>query len=134
MSIENCFRNFEVISSSDSPNLSSLTSFGFCFFPVLAPSDALAIWSSSNSPIRTMIFFCRPFRQSSTGTSIPIGVSATILGNRLIASTFLPLKVRMTSPGFMPAFFAGPFCETSATKAPDVSFRPKLSAISSVTI
>ena len=26
----------------------------------------------------------------------------------------------MTSPGLIPAF-AGPFCETSATKAPDVS-------------
>ena len=68
-----------------------------------------------------------------TGTSLPIGVSPTIFGRSRISLMSLPSNLTITSPGSMPAGFAGPLSSMPATSAPRVGLMPRLSAISSVT-
>ena len=90
--------------------------------------------SSGSSPSVTSNVLRSPWRQTTTLAASPIGVSATIRGRPRIRSIFLPSNSRMTSPASILACSAGPPGVTLATSAPAAPCRPRLSAISSVTV
>ncbi len=73
-------------------------------------------------------------RQTTTGTSEPIFVSATIRGKRLTLSISIPLNLRIMSCSLIPPSIAGPSFATEATNAPRALSRPNVLAISSVTV
>ena len=59
-----------------------------------------------------------PLRMMTTSTSLPTGVSATTRGRSCGSLMSLPSNLMMTSPGSMPAGFAGPLSSTPAISAP----------------
>ncbi len=115
------------------PMSSMAASSGSSAFP-LGPVEARIGTSSSSSPIFTPIVTIRSLRHTSTGTRLPMSVSATMRGSSRMVSTGLPSNFRMTSPASMPLSSAGPSSVTDDTSAPRAPpSRPMLSAISSVT-
>ena len=97
---------------------------------------AAATWSSFSgySPTLALRLTSLPLRQTTTGTDLPTGVSATMAGKERMRLISLPSKERMMSPGWMPAFLAGLLSLKLATSAPRAGLKPKFSAISSVTV
>src|ERR1043166_1948749 len=75
---------------------------------------------SSSRPSRTVLVSSLPLRMMTTGTSLPIGVSPTIFGRSRISLMSLPSNLMITSPGSIPAGFAGPLSSMPATSAPRV--------------
>ena len=69
-----------------------------------------------------------------TSTSLPTAVSATTRDRSFGSLMSLPSNLITTSPGSMPAGFAGPLSSTPAIKAPRAGLMLRLSAISSVTV
>src|SRR5215468_3635757 len=55
---------------------------------------------------------------TTTSTSLPTAVSATTRDRSFGSLTSLPSNLTTTSPGSMPAGFAGPLSSTPATSAP----------------
>ena len=84
--------------------------------------------SSANRPTATCRVLRWPLRSSSTSTSLPIGVCATMRGRPRMVLTSLPSNFRMMSPSRMPAFAAGLSGVTLATSAPVFSLTPEASA------
>jgi hypothetical protein len=68
-----------------------------------------------------------------TSTSLPTAVSATTRDRSFGSLMSLPSNLTTTSPGSMPAGFAGPLSSTPAISAPRAGLMLRLSAISSVT-
>src|SRR3546814_8859217 len=94
------------MADSDMPSPGTFVSSALSPFSETAAVSAPSV--SFNSPTATCRVIRSPLRQISVGTSSPIRLSATIRGRRRILSTRLPSKERITSPGSMPAFSAGP--------------------------
>ena len=110
------------------PKLFSVCSFDFT--GILFLNSAV----SSNLPNTTVLDTSVLFLQIFNDAALPTGASPTNRGRSLIVLTLLPLNSIIISPGFKPALSAGLSLLTSVTSAPIVSFRPKLSAISFVTV
>ena len=129
-------RSILSISVTVKPTLSIVVSVDFCAsgsFVLFSASKPVSS-AFSSSPISTFALRSLPSRQYFNVTSLSIGVSATMRGNARISLTFLPSNSKTTSPAFSFAFCAGPPSVTLATKAPRALSRPRLSAISSVTV
>src|SRR3981189_114853 len=88
---------------------------------------------SSRRPSLTFLVSSLPLRMTTTSTSLPTAVSATTRERSLGSLTSLPSNLTTTSPGSMPAGFAGPLSSTPAISAPRAGLMLRLSAISSVT-
>ncbi|OYX65396.1 MAG: phosphoserine phosphatase SerB [Rhizobiales bacterium 32-66-11] len=106
-------------------------------FAASAPGALAAAAAFSSSGMRA-IFRRRvsslPLRTTTTSTSLSTAVSATRRGRSRISFTSLPSKRTTTSPALRPAFAAGPPSLTPPTRAPRGLPRPRLSAISSLTL
>ena len=89
--------------------------------------------SSFSSTTVTRTSRAAPLRHTCSTDVAPGLVAPTSRGRSPDFSTGLPSKRRMTSPGSMPAFSAGPRGSTELTSAPSVFCRPKESASSRVT-
>ena len=100
----------------------------------LVGSSRPACSASSSSPTLICTVTFLPSRHSSTGTSSLIRVAATMRGRRRMSGTSLPSNFSTISPALMPPLAAGPVSVTLAIRAPRALSRPRLSAISSVTI
>ena len=72
------------------------------------------------------------FLQISKFTVLPTLVFETSFGKVLIVSIFFPSNFKIISPALRPAFAAGLFSPTLATRAPSVVFNSSTSAISFV--
>ena len=100
----------------------------------VSTSLGASAWPSSSRPRTTLTVCDLPLRQTTTRTSLPTSVSATIRGRSFISFTSWPSNLRITSPASTPPDSAGPPEVTSDTSAPFASSSSSPSAISSVTV
>jgi hypothetical protein len=99
--------------------------FGRLLAPLLLRT---ATFSSVISPTTTGRSRLLPLRHTWTITRLPGLVLPTMRGKSLELTMALPSNFRMTSPGSMPAFSAGPPFSTALTAAPWALLKPNDSA------